>query len=125
MAGWRVFFIAAALFNLAAGLPIAVAPEAMISSFGLAVPDELLFARFTGLLVVCFGGLYAFIASDAVRYRPLAWLGVAGKAGVVALFTEAWLSGRMPFSAYAISLGDLAFIIGFLIFLFATAKKVA
>lgn len=125
MAQWRIFFIAAAVFNFLAGLPIAVVPEATISAFGLSVPDELLFARFTGLLVVCFGGLYAFIASDVLRYRPLTWLGVAGKGGVVALFTEAWLGGRVPFSAYAISLGDLAFIIGFLIFLFATAKKTA
>ena len=125
MSGWRLFFIAAALFNVAAGLPLLVAPAQMMPSFGLAVPDELLFARFTGLLVVAFGGLYAFIASDVQRYRPLTWLGIVGKAGVVALFTEAWMSGRVPFSAYAVSLGDLAFIVGFLIFVTTTAKKAA
>jgi hypothetical protein len=76
-----------------------------------------MYHRFTGLLVACFGGLYALIASDPMRYRPSVWLGVIGKAGVVVLFTQAWLAGRVPFAAYAVSLGDLAFIAGFLLFL--------
>jgi hypothetical protein len=125
MSGWRIFFIVAALFNFAAGLPLLLAPDALLASQGQPVPDELLFHRFTGLLVVCFGLVYALVAHDQMRYRPLVWLGVIGKAGVVALFTEAYLTGRVPFSAYAISLGDLAFVAGFLIFLAATAKRAA
>ena len=117
MTGWRLFFWVATAFNFVAGLPLLIAPGAMLASVGVSVPDDLLFHRFTGLLVVCFGILYAFVASDAVRFRPLVWLGVVGKAGVVALFTEAYVSGRVPFPAYAVSLGDLAFIAGFLIFL--------
>jgi hypothetical protein len=125
MTGWRLFFWAAAIFNFLAGFPLLIAPGEMQASLGVAVPDDLMFHRMTGLLVVCFGVVYAFVAQDLMRYRPLVWLGVVGKAGVVVLFTEAWMSGRVPFQAYAISLGDALFVVGFLIFLAATAKKAA
>jgi uncharacterized protein YjeT (DUF2065 family) len=123
MTGWRLFFWVAAAFNVVVGLSLLLAPEALLSAFGQAVPSELLYHRFTGLLVLCFGAVYAFVASDLMRYRPLVWLGVAGKLGVVALFTEAYLAQRVPFSAYAVSLGDLAFAALFVVFLFATARR--
>ncbi len=120
---WRLFFWVALVFNLLAGLPLLLAPNLMLTSLGTDVPADLLFHRFTGLLVVCFGGLYALVAQDAVRFRPLVWLGIVGKAGVVALFTEAYLNGRVPFSLYAISLGDVAFIAGFVAFLMMTGRR--
>lgn len=121
--GWKQFFWVAAIFNLIAGLPLLLAPDAMVASLGLPAPADFMFHRMTALLVVCFGGLYAFVAQDLERYRPLLWLGVAGKAGVVAMFTEAYLSGRLPFSAYAVSLGDVAFLAGFLIFLLGAGRR--
>jgi hypothetical protein len=125
MSGWRLFFAVAAGFNFLAGLPLLIAPAEMAASLGVPVPDDLMYHRFTGLLVACFGGVYALLASDPMRYRPVLWTGVIGKAGVVALFTEAFLGARVPFQAYAVSLGDLAFVIGFLIFLLTTGKKTA
>lgn len=121
--GWRLFFLLAAVFNFAAGLPLLLAPEVMSTLVDMAPPADPLFHRMTGVLVTCFGGLYWFVANDLERYRPLVWLGVVGKAGVVVLFTEAWMSGRVPFQAYAVSLGDALFVAGFLIFLLATGKK--
>ena len=120
---WRLFFWVALGFNLLAGLPLLLAPDVMMTTLGVEVPSDLLFHRFTGLLVVCFGGLYALVAQDAARFRPLVWLGIIGKAGVVALFTEAYMGGRVPFSLYAISLGDVAFIAGFVAFLSMTGKR--
>lgn len=125
MSGWRLFFIVAAIFNFLAGGPLLIAPAEMLAAQGVTAPDDLLFHRFTGLLVVCFGVVYFFVAQDLMRYRPLVWLGVVGKAGVVALFTEAWMAGRVPFQAYAVSLGDALFVAGFLMFLAVTAKKAA
>lgn len=125
MANWRVFFAVAAAFNFLAGIPLAIAPAEMAASLGVPVPDDLMYHRFTGLLVACFGGIYALLASDPMRYRPVLWTGVIGKAGVVVLFTEAFLGGRVPLQAYAVSVGDLAFVIGFLVFLLTTAKKAA
>ncbi|MFM9865877.1 MAG: hypothetical protein ACKVRO_19965 [Micropepsaceae bacterium] len=124
MKGWRLFFWVALGFNLLAGLPLLLAPDLMMTSLGVPVPADLLFHRVTGLLVACFGVLYAFVAHDAVRFRPLVWLGIVGKGGVVALFTEAYVSGRIPFQAYAVSLGDLAFVAGFILFLATTGRRV-
>jgi hypothetical protein len=100
-----------------------IAPDVMGATLGLPVPEDLLMHRLAGVLIVCFGGLYAFVAHDQERYRPLMWLGVAGKGGVVLLFTQAFLSGAVPLPAYVVALGDLAFGVGFLAFLLATAKK--
>lgn len=115
--GWRVFFWAAALFNFAAGLPLLLAPDVMLSSLNMPVPADLLYHRMTGLLVANFGLLYGFVATDPTRYRHTVWLGVLGKSGVILLIAQAWLQGAMPFSAFSVSLGDLVFTLGFVVFL--------
>jgi len=119
---WRIFFIAATLFNIAAGLPLLAAPDAMAQSLNMPVPDDLLYHRFTGLLILAFGGFYAAMAYDQERFGPLLWLGAAGKAGVILLMGEAYVSGRVPFAAFAVSLGDVLFVVGFLAFLVLPRK---
>lgn len=114
---WRIFFIAAALYNLAAGLPLLLAPEAMLTAMHMPVPGDLLYHRVAGLLIVCFGGLYAMVAQEPGRYGPTVWLGVAGKTGVILIVAEAFMAGRVPFDGFAVALGDLAFVAGFLVFL--------
>lgn len=114
---WRTFFVAAAVFNFAAGLPLLLAPDVMLSTLGVAVPDDLLFHRMTGLLVVCFGVVYYFVSQNLARYQPLVWLGVVGKTGVVVLFAQAFAAGLLPAPAFAVALGDLLFAIGFLVFI--------
>lgn len=116
-ARWRAFFGLAAAFNFAVGTPLLIAPGAMAATLGMAVPDDVLFHRFTGLLVVCFGLAYAFVARDPQRNRAIVWTGIVGKAGVVALYAQAWLAGAVPFQAFAVSLGDVAFVAGFVAFL--------
>ena len=120
---WRVFFWAAAIFNFIAGLPLLLMPEVMLGTLGLPVLADLMFHRMTGLLVVCFGVVYGFVAQDLVRYRPLVWLGVVGKGGVVALFAQAWLQGLIPFPAFVVSLSDLALMLGFIVFLVGTKRS--
>ena len=43
--------------------------------------------QITGLLVACFGIVYAICAYDIARFRPVLWAGVIGKAGVIAMTT--------------------------------------
>jgi hypothetical protein len=122
--GWRVFFIAAAVFNIAAGLPFLLAPDAALASFAQPVPEDLLFHRVTGLSIVCFGVGYAFVARELERNRAIVWIGALGKAGVIVLLAQAWLAGAIPFASFSVALGDLPFVAGFLVFL-ATKRSPA
>lgn len=114
---WTVIFVVAALFNFAVGLPMLLAPEAMLASLGQPVPDDLLMTRLASLLIVVLGIGYAMVARDAVANRPILWLGVIGKAPIPLLV---WLSGgaaALSSSAFILSLGDLAFATLFLLYL--------
>ncbi len=114
---WTVTFVVAALFNFAVGLPMLLAPEAMLASLGQPVPDDLLMTRLASLLIVVLGIGYAMVARDPVANRPILWLGVIGKAPIPLLV---WLSGgaaALSSSAFILSLGDLAFATLFLLYL--------
>jgi hypothetical protein len=114
---WRILFWVAAAFNLAAGLPLLLTPGFMLQTLEVAPPPDLAFHRMCGLLVVCFGVIYAMIARDLARYRPLVSVAVVGKAGVFAIFAYAWTQGLAPPRALGVALGDLAFGLAFLAFL--------
>ena len=117
MNGWKVFFIVAALFNFAAGVPSLVAPNEALQIMNLPAAPDVLFHQVTGLLVVAFGVGYGIVAGDTSRNHALVWLGAGGKAGVVFLFWQAYAAGAIPFPAFVVSFGDLAFVAGFVVFL--------
>jgi hypothetical protein len=122
---WKLVFVVAALFNFAVGLPMLLAPEAMLAGLGQPVPDDLLMTRLASLLIVVLGIGYGMVARDPVANRPILWLGVLGKAPIPLLV---WLSGGAPAltsSAFLLSLGDLAFAALFLVFLVRTPKAAA
>ena len=103
--GWTSFFFVAAIFNLVIGFAGMVTPGATID------------ARIVGLLVLCFGVIYYFVARDPLRFAPTLWAGVIGKAGVVGLLApQAFGSGGDRLIA-AILIGDALFALGFLAFL--------
>ncbi len=114
---WTVLFALAAAFNFAVGLPMLLAPEAMLASLGQPVPDDLLMTRLASLLIVVLAIGYAMAARDPVANRPILWLGVIGKAPIPLLV---WLSGGaavLSSPAFILSLGDLAFAALFLLYL--------
>lgn len=109
-AGWRRFFWAATIFNLVIGLAGMITPGATID------------ARIIGLLVFAFGVVYFYVARDPLRFAPVLWAGVLGKVGVVALLApEAFGSDGDPIIA-GVLIGDAAFAIGFLAFLFTRSE---
>ena len=123
---WPVFFWLAAAYNLAVGLPLAFAPEAILQVGGAAVdpgPADM-FVPLAGILIAGFGIVYALVALQPSRMKPVVWAGVFGKAGVLALSLPPWLRGEVGIDAVALSLGDLAFTLGFLVFLFTFRPKV-
>jgi len=114
---WKLVFALAALFNLAVGLPLLLAPEALLPILGQAVPDDLLMVRLAALLITVLGIGYGMAARDHLANRPILWLGVLGKAPIPLLV---WLSGGaavLSSSTFMLSLGDLVFAALFLLYL--------
>jgi hypothetical protein len=102
---WCWFFYAAATYNFViggAGLANAAAP----------VND-----RIVGLLVLCFGIVYAFVGRDPARFGPVLLAGIVGKLGIVALLLPDVLAGKAAAGTGYILAGDALFTMGFLIFL--------
>lgn len=122
MMTWRMVFWVAAIFNWLVGAPLFLAPEPLLAMLEVTAPADLTFHRMAGLLIVCLGTVYAFTAEDLQRYRPLIWIAVAGKLGVVAIFTLAFMQGFAPPRAFGLALGDLAFGLAFLVFLLTYPK---
>ncbi len=117
MGFWKLVFWVAALFNFAVGLPMLVAPEALLAAIGQPVPADLLMTRLAALLIVVLGIGYGMVARDPVANRPILWLGMLGKAPIPLLV---WLTGgaaALASSAFMLSLGDLAFATLFLAYL--------
>lgn len=103
--GWHAFFAAAAVFNF------------LIGGVGLIDPAADTNARIIGLLVFCFGILYALMARDPLRLAPALWAGVIGKLGVVAMLGPPnWRAGGDLVLGTVVA-GDLLFALGFAAFL--------
>lgn len=114
---WTVIFALAAVVNFAVGLPILLAPEAMLASLGQPVPDDLLMTRLASLLIVVLGIGYVMVARDPAANRPILWLGVIGKAPIPLLVWQSGGAAVLSSSAFILSLGDLAFAALFLLYL--------
>ncbi|MDP1735876.1 MAG: hypothetical protein Q8L23_00390 [Caulobacter sp.] len=122
---WKLVFAVAALFNLAVGLPMLIAPAALLEGVGQPVPADLLTTQMTALLIVVFGIGYAMVARDPVANRPILWLGILGKAPIAPLI---WLNGgaaALATSSFLLSLGDLAFAALFLLYLLSHKARPA
>lgn len=119
---WVGFFAVAALFNFAAGLPQLIDPVGNSAMFGLVVEHTPVMERIAGLLVVCFGAIYAMIAMNMDRYRDLLFVAVPGKAGVFAIIGWYFQAGALPLVPMIVGTTDLLFGIGFLAFLLTVPR---
>ena len=122
---WKIVFALAASFNFLVGLPMLLAPAAMLAGLGQPVPSDLLMTRLASALIAVFGVGYAMIARDPVANRPILWLGVLGKAPIPLLV---WLSGgaaALTSSSFKLSLVDLVFAGLFLAFLLTHPRRAA
>ena len=122
MAGWRIVFIVAALFNLAVGLAMLLAPAAVTGA--AAAPAELLVSRTAALLIATFGIGYAMVAWQPRDHRGIVVLGIIGKASLVATVAVMAAQGQVPMSVAALVGGDLLFVLLFAAFLLRTKRFV-
>tara|TARA_R110000850_G_C9798880_1_gene450166 strand:+ start:215 stop:583 length:369 start_codon:yes stop_codon:yes gene_type:complete len=110
----RTLFNAAALFNLAAGIPLLVAPGFMAGLFSLEItPAGTLFMQLTALAIAGFGIIYGLIARDPLRHRPYILLGVGLKIAFVGFVYAYWLRGHIGGLLPLLAAGDVIFSILF------------
>jgi len=117
---WKIVFAVGALFNLATGLPLLFATETFLKAAGGSPSPDLLSAQLAGLLITVLGIGYGMVAWKPIVNRPIAWLGVMGKAPLILLVWTHVQAGRAPTSAFALPLVDLTFAALFLVFLLRT-----
>lgn len=94
---WLALSMAAgAVYDLAFGIAMLLAHERAAGILGIEPPDDPLYLRFGGLLLLVLGALYLLPARDPERYRGVALVAAAGRlAGFLFLFA-AWRAGRPP-----------------------------
>ena len=103
---WRMFFWAAAVFNLIIGLAGMLSPEATID------------ARIIGLFIFSFGIVYFHVAREPMRFGPILWAGILSKIGILALLAPQVFGAQTVDPMVAGGLvADGIFAVGFLGFL--------
>ena len=116
---WKIVFAVAALFNLAVGLPLLLAPAAFYAALGQPVSD-VLNAQVAGALIAVFGIGYAMVARDPAANRGIVWMGVIGKTPLPLIYWLNVQAGTAPMSGFPLTLVDLAFAALFLTYLLRT-----
>ena len=102
---WRAFFWLAAAYNLVIGLG-AFLDASWASAEAI-----------NGVLIFCFGIIYALVARDSGRFAPTLIAGIVGKAMVVAMLGPPNWFGPGEAAIGVIVAGDLVFALGFVAFL--------
>jgi hypothetical protein len=116
---WRVIFWAAAAFNMLAGLPSVLDPNAAGAASGLPPldPQFVIIAQIGGLLVCSYGLAYAMVAMGQPGARQIIFLGLLGKLGVCVLVALRLREVAVPPAMVWASVGDFIFIVAFAVFL--------
>jgi hypothetical protein len=91
--------------NLALAIPTFLVPARMLGFMRFEVPDPIIWARFSALLVILLSAFYAPAAGDPDRYRASAWIAVASRPAGVLFF------GSQAGAYWPLGLVDLAFFV--------------
>ena len=115
--GWRALFAFAALYNLAVGGTMLATPGALAEQLNVEGAGAPFALMMSGLLIAMFGVGYALVARDPAGNRGIVWIGMIGKIGAAALGTIQYQAGIVPFTTFALGMGDLVFVALFALFL--------
>ncbi len=120
MQAWRVFFAIAAFFNMAVAAAMLVAPRQMAMHLNVGGAGAPYVIATMGMMIGAFGIGYAIVSGNPTRNRGVVWMGVVGKLGVAGMAIMQFAAAMIPFSYFALGMGDLAFAIMFGLFLHRT-----
>lgn len=115
----RWLFGTAATFNILVGLSLVFLRPLLQARLGIEPAEgaNLVFANLAGLLAALLGVIYAMIARDPDRYRPIIVLAALGKLTAVALVVTPWLRGELGPQLPALVMGDALYALLFLDYL--------
>jgi hypothetical protein len=126
--GYRRMFFIAALWNLVGGVVIWATTPWLFSTSGLSVPSPPLYYQAWVALILTFGLGYYLIYRDMYRNRDIVLIGAVGKSAFSAVFLYSFIAhpGDAPLYFLVPVVGDLVFVVLFLMFLrFARRKRAA
>lgn len=108
----RWIFGLAAAFGIAGLAPLYLMEGWIAENAPPAISHPEYFYGFLGV-TLAWQIMYAFIAFDPLRYRPVMPVGALGKLSFVAACTALYLEGRAAAPVFAASLFDLVFVVLF------------
>ena len=126
--GYRRMFLIGALWNVLGGAFIIAATGWVFRTAGLTPPVPPLYYYAWIALFMTFGLGYYLVYRDMFRNRDIVLLGAIGKGAfaVVFLYNFAVYSGAVPRFFLVPVIGDLVFVVLFVMFLrFARARKMS
>jgi hypothetical protein len=112
----RWLFGTAAAFNILLGLTLVFLRPMMQQRLGVEAADgvNLVLGNMAGLLAALLGVIYALIAGDPARYRPIIVLAAFGKLLAVVVVVAPWLRGEIAGALPVLVMGDLVYAALFL-----------
>lgn len=120
---WRIVFGLAAAFNILVGYQILNDPASLGTQPFTGSPQEALLIKSCGWLIGVFGLGYGLVALDPLGNRGIAFLGIVGKLAMPVFAYPLYASGVIPFASYALTLGDLVFVVLFAWFMLSTSTR--
>ncbi|WP_395646806.1 hypothetical protein [Terricaulis sp.] len=122
MSFWRGLFAFAAFVNLAVGGAMMAASGQVAERLGVTGTGAPYAIVMVGMMIAVFGVGYAMVSRDPTRNRPIVWIGIVGKLGAVVIGAAQYAAGALPFSTFALSMGDAVFAALFALFLWKAPR---
>lgn len=120
---WRIVFGLAAAFNILVGYTILTDPASLGTQPFTGSPQEALLIKSCGWLIGVFGVGYGLAALDPLGNRGIVFLGIIGKLAMPAFAYPLYQSGIIPLESFALTLGDLVFVVLFAWFMLANSTR--
>jgi hypothetical protein len=120
---WRTFFLVAALYDIVLGVVFVVAGEQILVAIGMELPPHVAYIQLAAIFIFVQGLSYWLAYRDPFGNLGIVRVGVAYKAAYAGLAAWYLVIGRLPsvfFIPWAIV--DLAFLVGFVVFLRTAAR---
>ena len=105
----QLSLVVGAVYDIAFGLGILLAPGTLAGVLGLPMPQDQLYLRFLSVFLFGLALYYLLPAVDPERFRPVVWVAVAVRAMGFLFMAAAWSLFSRPGIFLLLGAADLAF----------------